>query len=80
MKEGYIACNMTNFGDGFEIFGVYRKEKYAQARLKKVIRTRFGRCPRDFEEALSFADEQDGNESSYRVVWFCENDGSEDYC
>jgi hypothetical protein len=76
MKEGYIVANLTNYGDGFEIFGVYKSRENAVKQFRKVIRTRYGSCPRDLSKlykpgqpnALDSGD-------SYQIIKFKENEG-----
>ena len=69
MKDGYIVANLTNYGSGIEIFGVYKSEAKAKKQLRKVIRTRYGSCPRDL--SCLEIDEDD----SYQVIYFEENNG-----
>lgn len=73
MKEGYIVMNQTNYGDGIYIFGVYRSEKAAEKQLRKVIRTQFGRCPRDLDDIYDLPGMDSGD--SFCIKWFSENNG-----
>lgn len=75
MKEGYIVMNQTNYGDGFEIFGVYKNIKTAERQLRKVIRNRYGKCPRDIDKIDEMLYKKDYNDESYKVVYFNENEG-----
>lgn len=73
MKKGYIACNLTNCGIGPEIFGVYSNLKTAEWKLRRVVRKRYGRCPRD---TTSIADMPEvDTDDSYSIIAFEENDG-----
>lgn len=47
MKEGYIVWNQTNYGEGFEVFGVFRTYEAAKKCYKKVIRDRYGNQSED---------------------------------
>lgn len=42
MKEGYIVWNLTSWGDGYEIFGVYRTREKAQRIREKIKKCRYG--------------------------------------
>lgn len=70
MKDGYIVINESIFGN--EYFGVYKNLKRAERQLRKVVRHRFGHCPRDLDD-LAYMKEIDDGES-YKVVYFEEND------
>ena len=74
MKQGYIVWNQTTYDTGYEFFGVYKSKKAADRQLRKVIRNRFGKCPRDLDDLVGFVDEQVGESGSddYRVTPFCE--------
>lgn len=75
MKEGYIVWNQTNYGYGYEFFGVYKSKKKAERMLRKVIRDRFGKCPRNLYDLVDFVDEQVGESGvdSYSVTPFHEH-------
>ena len=73
MKKGYVVCNITNYSDTPEIFGVYSNLKTAERRLRKVVRKRYGRCPRDTINIVDMPEEDTGD--SYSIVAFEENDG-----
>ena len=75
MKEGYIVWNNSNYG--CEFFGVYRSEKQAMRQFRKVIRNRFGKCPRgDYNKIIDWLvdDVEDGDEG-YAIEYFNENEG-----
>lgn len=72
MKEGYIVANISNCGN--EFFGVYKNHKTAERKLRKVIRTRFGKCPKDLEKLVE-EPYIEGGDSSYSIIYFKENDG-----
>lgn len=72
MKEGYIVMNVSNCGD--EIFGAYKNLKRAERQLRKVIRNRYGRCPRDLGELVN-KPYIEGGDFSYQIIYFVENDG-----
>lgn len=73
MKSGYVVMNDSNYGN--EIFGVYKSEKKAEKLLRKVIRNRFGHCPRDLDlSKLYESGEMDGHDS-YQIVYFEEDEG-----
>ena len=79
MRKGFIACNLTTYDEGIEVFGVYSNEKMAERQLRKVVRKRFGRCPRDvlkINEMPEICGEGDYGDS-YGVLAFVENDGEE---
>ena len=73
MKEGYIVWNQTAYGDGFEFFGVYKSRKAAERQLRKVIRNRFGKCPRNLDDLIDFVDSQTDGEDSYSITPFYEH-------
>lgn len=79
MKEGYIVWNLTNYGDGFEFYGVYKSEKKALKQLRRVIRTRYGKCPRAYSDIMDFVYDKEGGDmgDSYRIDYFNENNGEE---
>lgn len=66
MKRGFIVWNQTNYGDGFEFFGVFRSRKEAEKCLRRVLRERFGRVPKDMDELI----ELEGMENSYGITYF----------
>lgn len=53
MKQGYIVWNQTNYGTGYEFFGVYRSYEQAFRQFRKVIRKRYGKCPQGTYEEIS---------------------------
>lgn len=65
MKQGYAVINLTNYGDGLEIFGVYRSMEKAERVLKKVKRERFGNIS---EEEINEQEIQNGE--SYCIKYF----------
>lgn len=75
MKAGYIAWNESNCGS--EFFGVYKNKKTAEWRLRRVVRKRFGRCPRDLSNLVYEPFTGPSGDDSYKVEWFCENDGDD---
>lgn len=77
MKEGYIVWNQTNYGDGYEFFGVYRSEEKAIKQLRKVVRNRFGKCPRKYEDIMYFVADVADDGDSFGIDYFCENDGQD---
>lgn len=76
MKEGFIVANLTNYGDGIEVFGVYKNRKRAERQLRKVVRARYGKCPRILDK-LSDYGQPNGPDTgdSYQLVYFKENGG-----
>ena len=72
MKEGYVVMNTSNCGN--EIFGAYRTLKQAEKCLRRVVRTRFGKCPRDFAK-LCEDPYINGGDDAYGVIWFEEFKG-----
>lgn len=66
MKKGFIVWNMTSYGDGFEFFGAFRSRKEAEKCLRRVLKKRFGRVPKDLDELI----EMQGEEDSYSVTYF----------
>ena len=67
MEKGYIAWNESNCGS--EFFGAFRSKKRAERELRRVVRERFGRCPRDLVDLVEepFAN---GGDDSYKVTYF----------
>ena len=76
MKNGYVVMNNSNYG--IEIFGVYKNKDRAVTQLRKVIRNRFGRCPRNFSKLYELG-QPNGPDSddSYMIMFFEENNGEE---
>lgn len=74
MKNGYVVMNNSNYG--IEIFGVYKNHDKAVTQLRKVIRNRFDRCPRDLSK-LYESGQPNGPDSddSYTIMFFEETDG-----
>lgn len=74
MKQGYIVWNQTSYDKGYEFFGVYKSKKAAERQLRKVIRNRFGKCPRDLDDLVDFVDGQVGESGldGYSVTSFRE--------
>lgn len=70
MKEGYIVWNESNCKS--EFFGVYKTWEKALRQFRKVIRNRFGRCPRNYEDILDFLVENGDGDESYKISWFNE--------
>lgn len=66
MKKGYIVWNQTTHDEGFEFFGVYRTREQANKRLREVVKKRFGKLPKDWNEFV----EWEGDEDSYRIDEF----------
>lgn len=78
MAGGYIVWNLTNYNDGYEIFGVYRTREAAEKQFKKVLKNRFGKLPKDTDELLKWEDEVaegTGCLDSFRITPFVENIG-----
>ncbi len=74
MKEGYIVANISNCGN--EFFGVYKNEKRAERQLRKIIRNRFGRCPRNLDKLYDVGQPNHiSTDDSYCIINFGENDG-----
>lgn len=74
MKEGYIVWNNSNCGP--EFFGVYRSEKQAIRQFRKVIRNRFGKCPRcDYDELIEWVVNHEDGDDGYEIRHFEEYDG-----
>lgn len=75
MKQGYIVWNQTTYGDGYEVFGVFKTEAEAEKHLDKVFKTRFGKeyskC--SLNEICNFEDDED----SFKITPFVQNDGDE---
>lgn len=79
MKQGYIVWNQTNYSWGYEFFGVYRTWESALRQYRKVIRTRYGKCPRgDYDAILKFLSEQGDTGDGYMISEFEENVGEKD--
>ena len=73
MKEGYIVWNLTNYGDGYEFFGVYKSYKKALKCFRRIVRERYGKCPRgDYSEISDWLCEIDNGGDSFRITLFKE--------
>ena len=71
MIKGYIVWNQTTYDTGYQFFGVYRTMKEAEAKLREVVKKRFGKLPRDWDELI----EWEGDEDSFNITEF---DGDEE--
>ena len=79
MKEGYIVWNETNYGDGYEFFGVFRTRKQAEKAMRKVAKARLGRCPRDYDKMLEALEGEEDMGDSYKITYFSRNDGENEW-
>lgn len=73
MKYGYIVMNESTSGN--EYFGVYKNKKTAERQLRKAIRNRYGRCPRNLINVADLEMDDDRGSDSYKIVYFEENTG-----
>lgn len=76
MKEGYIVWNLSNCD--CEFFGVYKTFEKAEKQFRKVIRAKYGRCPRmSYDELLGWLIDNniEGGDDSLRITQFNENVG-----
>lgn len=74
MKDGFIVANISNCGN--EFFGVYKNEKRAERQLRKVIRNRFGHCPRNLDKLSDVGKPNHiTTDDSYGIIYFKENGG-----
>jgi len=71
MLKGYIVWNQTTYDTGYQFFGVYRTREEAEAKLREVVKKRFGKLPRDWDELI----EWEGDEDSFNITKF---DGNEE--
>ena len=75
MKEGYIVWNQTTWGDGYEIFGVYRTLEKAKKVMEKIKKSRYEDMTQeeidDYEtsngDALTISYFRDTNGKTYSV-------------
>ena len=72
MKEGYVVMNTSNCGN--EIFGVYKSQRRAETCLRRVVRARFGKCPRDLDKLIE-EPYISGGDDSFGLIWFEEFKG-----
>lgn len=70
MKQGYIVLNQTEYGDGIEVFGVYRSLEKAEKVLARIIKKRFGDMSE--EERMDY---EVSHGESYKILAFAENNG-----
>ena len=70
MREGYIVWNLSNYD--CEFFGVYKNPRRALTQFRKVIRNRYGRCPRKYEDILEFLSKVENGDDSLRISHFVE--------
>ena len=70
MKEGYIVWNLSN--RNCEFFGVYKNPQRALTHLRKVVRNRYGKCPRKYEDIVDFLDKVENGDDSLRISYFVE--------
>lgn len=78
MKEGYIVWNESNYGS--EFFGVYKTLEKAFTQFRKVVRSKYGKCPHgDYENIQNWIIDneiEDGGDS-IKITKFYENNGKE---
>ena len=70
MNKGYIVWNLSNYGDGYEIYGVYKSIEQAEKCFRKVVRTKLGYCPRNYEKMIDELDKYADGEDSFRITPF----------
>ena len=73
MKKGFIVWNMTNYGDGYEVFGVFRSYQEAAKHLRRVFKRRYGKDYYKLTDEEIF--EIENGEDSYKITSFVMNDG-----
>lgn len=74
MKEGYIVWNLSNYD--CEFFGVYRSWDKALSQFRKVVRNRYGKCPRKYDDILNYLVKVEDGDECIRITKFVENDAS----
>lgn len=74
MQKGFIVWNETNYGQGFEFFGVYRTYDRAFKQLKKIIKAREGIVVKTPDDLDDFYLENNDYENSYRITYFSETE------
>ena len=75
MKEGYIVWNESNCGS--EFFGVYRSWEKAFAQFRRVVRKKYGKCPRGtYEDILNWliSDGIEDGDDSHKITYFEEGE------
>ena len=71
MKEGYIVWNLTNCGDGYEFFGVYKSYEKALKCFRRVVRERYGKCPKgDYCKIIEWLCGVEDGDDSFRITPF----------
>lgn len=55
----YIVWNETNYGAGYEFFGVYKSRQKAEVVLAKVLKERYGKTEIDDDVLAQEADDGD---------------------
>lgn len=66
MKKGFIVWNQTTYDMGYEFFGAFRSQKEAEKCLRRVLKKRFGKVPKDIDELI----QMEGAEDSYGISYF----------
>ena len=75
MREGYIVWNESTVEN--EFFGVYKSWERAFRQFRKVVKNRYGRCPRNYDDILDYLNEVEGlGTESIKITKFVENDAS----
>ena len=75
MREGYIVWNESTVEN--EFFGVYKSWERAFRQFRKVVKNRYGRCPRNYDDVLDYLNEVEGlGTESIKITKFVENDAS----
>lgn len=76
MKDGYIVWNDSTAG--CEFFGVFKSYKPAFRLFRKVVKNRYGKCPRNYDDILTYLSKievDDGLDDSIRITRFNQNEG-----
>jgi len=76
MKQGFIVWNQTNYGDGFEFFGVFRSYQEAKKHLRRVFKKRYGKDYYKLTQDEVF--ELENGEDMFLISSYELNDGSEE--
>lgn len=74
MKEGYIVWNESTVEN--EFFGVFKNPQAALRHLRKVVRNRYGKCPRgSYKDLLDWLVNVESGEDSLGITYFNMNEG-----
>lgn len=68
MKDGYIVWNESTVEN--EFFGVFKGWQAALRHYRKVVKNRYGKCPRNYDDIIGYLADVEPGEDSLRITYF----------